>query len=241
MSEEGDLELDMHVFPTMGRQHVMRRSCWCGPVVDPETLDKTQYIGSIWVHRNEADVAAGTASPVADVHNVPVDEGDDRHGAPTWKTRAATRAGGRGMLPRMVSFQMVLSGALALITMLLGGWFGLFRYTIAAKEQDLERRLTDIKAKGAELEKLVVTAAHDVNELEKIIIEMRGNLQLLEQQHAQTHTSITEVKGNMVTTLVWEQRTSNLERSLNRVLDDIVNLVKQRGYPSSGGMPAVKR
>ena len=145
------------------------------------------------------------------------------------------------MLPRMVSFQMVLSGALGLITLLLGCWFGLFRYTIAAKEQDLDRRLADIKSKSAELEKLVTTAAHDVNELEKIIIEVRGELQLLKQQHAQTHTSITEVKGNMVTTLVWEQRTSNLERSLNRVLDDIGNLVKQRTYPSSGGMPAAKR
>lgn len=61
--EEENLELDMHVFPTLGRDHVMRRDCWCGPRVDPETLDRTQYIGSLWIHRSEADTVETIPPP----------------------------------------------------------------------------------------------------------------------------------------------------------------------------------
>lgn len=44
----------VHVVPDFGgRPHECAPTCWCGPRADPETLDRTKYERTLWVHEVE--------------------------------------------------------------------------------------------------------------------------------------------------------------------------------------------
>lgn len=41
---------DVHVTPQFGKPHECWRACWCEPKALPDTLDRTKYDGTVWVH-----------------------------------------------------------------------------------------------------------------------------------------------------------------------------------------------
>lgn len=41
---------EVHVIPEFGPGHTLARTCWCCPMVIPETLDSSRYISTVWVH-----------------------------------------------------------------------------------------------------------------------------------------------------------------------------------------------
>lgn len=41
---------DIHVVPQFGRLHEYSAGCWCGPRLSPDTMDRTKYTRSVWIH-----------------------------------------------------------------------------------------------------------------------------------------------------------------------------------------------
>lgn len=138
-----------------------------------------------------------------------------------------------------MSVSTLITLALAALTALIGGWVGLFRYTVAAKEADFERRLSEQKTAVMEVMKAVAEAKDQDAELRQAVTKLEGRFDLVDERYGTLKDVVEYIKETMVPQAVWEQRMSNMEKVLNRVLDELSTIGKQRTM--SQQFPGVKR
>lgn len=138
-----------------------------------------------------------------------------------------------------MSVSTLITLALAALTALIGGWVGLFRYTVATKEADFERRLSEQKTAVMEVMKAIADAKDEDADLRQAVTKLEGRFDLVDERYTTLKAGVEHIKDTMVPQAVWEQRMSNMEKVLNRVLDELSTIGKQRTM--SQQFPGVKR
>jgi chromosome segregation ATPase len=127
------------------------------------------------------------------------------------------------------SLQAFVTLGLAAVT----GWVATLKWGMTAREKEYDGRLVSLKEQGAALQTETKLAVARVELAEKRLIELTADVRSLSKDYAGLKASVDEIKDRMVTTQLYEQRMSGMEKSLNKLLDDINSLIRQRvQYPS---------
>ena len=90
-----------------------------------------------------------------------------------------------------------------------------------------------------EVMKAVAEAKDQDAELRQAVTKLEGRFDLVDERYGTLKDVVEYIKETMVPQAVWEQRMSNMEKVLNRVLDELSTLGKQRTM--SQQFPGVKR
>lgn len=120
-------------------------------------------------------------------------------------------------------------------------YLAMFRYALAQKEAEFERRFTDIENAADERK---VRCEEDMRSLdnritveEKCTIQLTGDINLVRNNHDSLNKDLEEIKRTMITKAEFEPRMTNLERTLNQILSEL------RGggsrYSSHSSIPVV--
>lgn len=121
--------------------------------------------------------------------------------------------------------------------------FGLLKALDAQKEKEKDRRLSVIEAEQKDERQHREALAERLRLQELSAMEVRGNLKLLEQNHAGVEKDISEIKAQQVPRMEWDRVMREVDRRLDEILESLRQSSRQtRPYgssTSSSSTPAV--
>ena len=117
-----------------------------------------------------------------------------------------------------VDTHVVVTGLTLLISLLVGVFSWLFRYTMAQREKESERRLGTLETAGRECNALNVVLAERLRLDEIKTVQLEGRATLIESNHNSALTSLREIRDQQVPRSEWEQHNKHVEGQLTTII-----------------------
>jgi hypothetical protein len=131
-----------------------------------------------------------------------------------------------------MSDSVLISGASALFTIVLGLATYALKYAIDQRDKEVDRRLKEGEEASKTHERDLKDATERLRQEEMRSIRLEGEMKLQSQAHSGLTDDLNSIKNNIVSRQEWESRMSAVERMLQQIL---TQLTPSSRYSSQSG------